>query len=168
MNATGQEALQEQLVALLPRLRRFACALTGSVDEGDDLLQAACERALSRAERWQPGTRLDHWMMALTRNLWIDGLRSRRRRAEVAYDPDSDDRGFDGSAALEASATLERVRALVAQLPPEQREVVALVTISGLSYREAGEQIGVPTGTVMSRLARARARLAEAIADPGA
>jgi len=167
-DATGTRALQEQLVALLPRLRRFACALTGSVHDGDDLVQAACERALARARQWQPGTRLDHWMMTLTRNLWIDTLRSRQRKAEVAYDPGRDKRGVDGSAALEASATLQQVRALVAALPPEQREVVALVTVSGLSYRETAEQLQVPIGTVMSRLARARARLAEALdADGG-
>ena len=75
--------LIEQLPDLLPRLRRFAIGLSGSRDSGDDLLQAACERALSRRHQWTSGTRLDSWMYRIIQTLWIDELRRRKRQGET-------------------------------------------------------------------------------------
>jgi RNA polymerase sigma-70 factor (ECF subfamily) len=148
------------MVALLPRLRRFAYALTGSLDEGDDVVQSACERALSRLHQWQPGTRLDSWMFRIVQTTWIDRVRARRVRAEDA-DPLLLERqpANDHGPEVEHRLLLARTRAAMAHLPEDQRSVLALVSVDGLSYREAAEALGVPIGTVMSRLARGRARL---------
>lgn len=161
------DEVKQEIVALLPRLRRFAWTLTGSAEEGDDLVQATCERALSRLDQWRPGTHLDRWLMRIAHTVWIDRVRQRSRR-EVPEDPDtwSELPGLDGRDVVEARLTLESVRRIVSRLPEEQRSVVALVTIEGLSYREAAEALDVPVGTVMSRLARARGRIADALAGP--
>ena len=151
---------QRDLVALVPQLRRFAYALTGSRDAGDDLVQSGCERALTNVGRFQAGTRLDSWMYRIIQNLWLDD----RRRAQVrgtTVDPDMvaiSDGGL-GARRAEDRMTLEQVRLLVADLPEEQRLVLALVAIEGRSYREVAEMLDLPIGTVMSRLSRARARL---------
>jgi RNA polymerase sigma-70 factor (ECF subfamily) len=149
------------MVELIPRLRRFAYALAGSKDEGDDLVQAACERALARLDQFAPGTRLDSWMFRIVQTIWLDrGRRRRTRGAEI--DPELVALSDHGVAARRAEdrLTLAAVRSAVAALPEEQRSVIALVAIDGRSYREAADALGVPIGTVMSRLARARAKLA--------
>jgi RNA polymerase sigma-70 factor (ECF subfamily) len=158
------ETVRQQIVALLPRLRRFACGLAGSLDRGDDLVQAACLKALSRLDQYQPGTRLDSWMFRIVQTTWIDQGRAARRR-EVAMDPDDLGPLHAGDAAREAHARLDLsdVRRLVAALPAEQREVLMLVSVEELSYREAADVLGVPIGTVMSRLARARLALGRAV-----
>jgi len=156
------EDLPQQIVALLPRLRRFAYSLTGSRDDGDDIVQAACERALSRLHQWRPGTRLDSWMFRIIQTTWIDRLRTRRVRGED-YAPDLIDTlvGEDGRRLTEARLMLSRVRKAIERLPADQRSVLVLVAVDGLSYREASDILEVPLGTVMSRLARARRRLHE-------
>lgn len=153
--------VKAELVALIPRLRRFAWALTGSRDEGDDLVQAACVKALGALDQYQPGTRLDAWMFRILRTGWIDRSRFRARRPSVS-DPETLEALSDGGVGAQAAMarlTLERVRARMAELPEEQREALALVAVEGLSYKDAAEVLGVPVGTVMSRLSRARARL---------
>jgi RNA polymerase sigma-70 factor (ECF subfamily) len=157
-------AFSHQLVALLPKLRRFAYGLTGSVDEGDDLVQSACERALARAEQFEPGTRLHSWMYRIIQTIWIDRLRRRKNReatvdlADLAEEP-------GGDAEVEAGARLDLadVRRAVDRLPAEQRAVLLLVSVDGLSYRDAAEVLEVPVGTVMSRLSRAREALGKAL-----
>src|SRR5260221_5225510 len=107
------------MAALLPRLRRFAYGLTGSIDAGDDLVQSACERALSRLHLWQAGTRLDSWMYRIMQNLWFDELRAGRRR-EVATEPKTLDAMAGGDAESEAAMRLDlaTVRRRIARLPP--------------------------------------------------
>ena len=157
-----------RMVAVLPRLRRFAYALTGNTEQGDDLVQDACLRALSRVELWQPGTRLDSWMYRIAQNIWLDRLRANKVRGEVV---DIDDMaagmaGPDGRVVAESELTLQAVVAAMGQLPVEQRAMVALVCIEGASYKEAAEIAGVPVGTVMSRLARARRSLNAILNQP--
>ncbi len=162
--------VRAEIVALLPRLRRFAWSLTGSRDEGDDLVQAACLKALGALDQYQPGTRLDAWMFRILRTGWIDRARWRARRPSTS-DPETLEAISDGglgAQAAEARLTLARVRAAMDGLAPEQREVLALVAIEGLSYREAAEVLGIPIGTVMSRLGRARARLGAMIEERAA
>ena len=130
MNPTVE--FRQGLTELLPRLRRLARTLTGHVHDADDLVQVALERALAHAHQWRPDARLDAWVFGIVRNAWLDELRSR----------------------CEASG-----EAAMARLPGEQREVVALVLVEGLSYRETADVLGVPIGTVTSRLARARTTL---------
>ena len=152
-------AFRAQLVALLPRLRRFAHGLTKSADEGDDLVQAACERALERHEQWRPDTRLDSWLYRIIQNIWMDRLRASQVRERHTDTIPADDFVADGVRAMEASVTLGAVRRRIEALPPEQRAVLMLVCVEGQSYREAAEILDTPVGTIMSRLARARAAL---------
>ncbi|MCC6468160.1 MAG: RNA polymerase sigma factor [Alphaproteobacteria bacterium] len=150
---------RSQLVALLPRLRRFARGLTGNADRADDLVQAACERALARMEQWTPGTRLDSWLFRIVRTIWIDDLRARKVRDRAHEREDLSDQVFDGERHIEARLTMEAVREAVSQLPEEQRETLLLIGVEGVSYKEAADILDIPIGTVMSRLARARAGL---------
>lgn len=163
-------AVRDELVRLIPRLRRFAMALTGNRADGDDLVQDALERALSRLSQWREGTRLDSWVFRIAQNAWIDQTRARRVRARlVENDPDADAPGIDGRDAMNARFTLAKALKALAALPAEQRAVVALVQIEGFTYREAAEILGVPEGTVTSRLGRARAVLeAQVLGGDGA
>ncbi len=169
--ATGMtQDVKAEIAAMIPRLRRFAWSLTGSRDEGDDLVQAACLKALGALDQYRPGTRLDAWMFRILRTGWIDRVRFNARRPSVS-DPEAlealSDAGL-GAREAEARLTLARVRGAMDGLPPEQREVLALVGIEGLSYREAADTLGIPIGTVMSRLGRARARLGAMIEERAA
>lgn len=163
----GKEAVsletRQQMVALLPRLRRFAYGLTGSIDEGDDLVQAACERALGRLDQWQRGTRLDSWMFRIVQTIWIDRTRAKKVRGHpVALEHAAHLAGVDGVRAAESRLTLDRVRRAIAELPEDQRLVLAMISVDGCSYKETAEALGLPIGTVTSRLARARKRLYDA------
>lgn len=149
-----------ELVDLVPRLRRFAYALTGSGDAGDDLVQAACERALRHADQFRPGTRMDSWMYRIIQNLWLDARRRQKVRG-TPVDPDRAELSDGGQSArrMDDRLTLARIRTAVDRLPDDQRAVLVLVAIEGLNYREAAEVLDLPMGTVMSRLSRARSRL---------
>ena len=160
------DELKAELVELLPRLRRFAYALSGSVEEGDEVVQTACVKALARLDQFQPGTRLDSWMFRIVQTSWLDHVRSRKRR-EPAPEAELEALGDSGLGARrpEARLELEAVRAQMAALPDDQRAALALVAIEGLSYAEAAAALEVPVGTVMSRISRARARLLAARQD---
>jgi RNA polymerase sigma-70 factor (ECF subfamily) len=153
--------MQRDLVALLPRLRRFARGLAGSLDAADDLVQAACERALASRAQWQPGTRLDSWMYRIVQNLWIDQVRTSGRWRQAGEEALASIPANDMARAVEARIELASVRSAIDTLPPEQRAVLMLVTVEGQSYRDAAGILEIPIGTVMSRLARARLALVE-------
>ena len=154
------DEIRSRMVEVLPRLRRFAVALTGDLDQGDDLVQETCMRALSRVEQYQPGTRLDSWMYRIAQNLWLDRVRARKVRG-VQVDVEAAEAlvGVHGRSVAESRLTLEAVGAAMSDLPEDQRVLVSLVCIEGLSYKEAAEVTQTPIGTVMSRLARARREL---------
>lgn len=152
------QPLKAEIAALLPRLRRFARTLTNAQrDDADDLVQLAVEKALTRLSQWQPGTRVDSWMFRIMQNAWIDEIRSRQRRSETALDEES----LDALAPAEPGRLAEQLalRRAIASLGEEQRAVVGLVLVEGLSYAEAAEVLGWPIGTVTSRLSRAREQL---------
>ncbi len=159
-----EHAFRAELAALLPRLRRFGLVLTGNSDQGDDLVQSACLRALANMRQWQPGTRMDSWLFRIMNNLWIDQLRANRVRG-VNIDPEmvQDEFSQDGIADVENHLLLQTVRENVTNLPEDQRAVLLLVAIEGNSYKEASEILNIPIGTVMSRLSRARRQLADAL-----
>ena len=149
----------DQLIAVLPRLRRFARGLAGSASDADDLVQAACERALARQHQFQEGTRFDSWMFRIVQTIWIDQLRARNVRKEDG-EVDGERHGSDDAMRrVEARIALAEVRRAVSRLPIEQRTALLLVTVEGMSYKEAAEVAKVPVGTIMSRLARARVAL---------
>lgn len=165
MSGGVDPAIQAELVALLPRLRRFARGLAGVPDQADDLVQAACEKALSRIHQWTPGTRLDSWMFRIVQTTWLDQKRAQKvRTGEGRVDADSPlveaELSVDGAREMESHITYDAVRRAMATLPDEQRAVMMLVCVEGQSYKEAAETLSVPIGTVMSRLSRARGALA--------
>lgn len=148
------------MLEALPRLRRFARSLTGNPHDADDLLQSTVERALTR--KAPGGDDIVKWMFRVCRNLWIDELRARDVRVKAAQLPElRQDRIVAGEEAVMNELTIQDVDRAMAALPSEQREIVALVAVEGFSYREATEILQVPLGTVTSRLARARAALAQ-------
>jgi RNA polymerase sigma-70 factor (ECF subfamily) len=155
-------AIGQDLVALLPRLRRFALVLCRSPSLADDLVQGTCERALANAGSFTPGTRFDAWAFRILRNYWIDHLR--RSRTEGMSEDVTVQTHVVGDAGEEPilnKLLLAEVKQIIDAMPTEQREVLLLVCVEDLAYREAAELLGVPIGTVMSRLARARKRLVE-------
>jgi len=149
----------DQLIAVLPRLRRFARGLTGSPTEADDLVQAACERALARRHQFQEGTRFDSWMFRIVQTIWIDQIRAREVRKEDGELVEGRLGSDEPVRRAEARLTLGEVRRAVDRLPADQRAVLLLVAVDGLSYKEAAAVAAVPVGTIMSRLARARVAL---------
>jgi len=148
------------MIAVLPQLRRFAYGLTGSIPDGDDLVQATCERAIANLDKWEVGTRLDSWMFRIAQNLHRNALRDTRSRAAKLDDLGHHSAGStDGAARQEERSTLAAVRRFLDGLPEEQRSVMLLVCVEGRSYKEVAEITGLPVGTVTSRLGRARAEL---------
>lgn len=157
MNAP--DSFEQQLVAVLPRMRRFAHGLCRNAAEADDLVQQAAERALRSRSQWQQGTRLDSWLYRIVRNLWIDLGRSASRRSKHEAPAEQALQVADTRASPEAALELGRAMAAMQRLPEEQREVVMLILVEGFGYGEAAELLGLPIGTVSSRLVRGRTAL---------
>jgi len=155
---------RQELIAILPNIRRFALSLTGSMADADDLLQSTVERLLNRLRdrRWPEDAAVLPYSLKTCRNLWIDEIRSRKVRKAVAADPALfADRAVCGEQQAMGELSLEEVQAAFAEMPAEQREVLELVAVEGYSYRQAAEVLDIPIGTVMSRLARGRSTLIE-------
>jgi RNA polymerase sigma-70 factor, ECF subfamily len=161
--SAAPEELRAALVALLPRLRRFARALARDAHDADDLVQIAVERALTRAAQLRPDAPLSSWMFGIVRNAWLDELRARGRRARLFAPAESAEQIGAGSQG--APADLLAVQEALSRLPEEQRAAVALVLIEGLSYKEAAHVMQVPIGTLTSRLARGREALQEMLGE---
>ncbi|MDB6086934.1 MAG: polymerase subunit sigma-70 [Gammaproteobacteria bacterium] len=166
MNTLGtRENVHDQLVALVPRLRRFARNLARDPHDADDVVQIALERALTNLDQWRSDARLDSWMFKIVRNAWIDEVRSRMRRnkvfvAEVAGEE-------VGAEVTQPAIEMMSVQSAMARLPEDQRTAVSLVLIEGLPYKEAAEVLGIPIGTLTSRLARARSALQTSLNPEG-
>lgn len=150
--------LREAMLEALPRVRRFARSLTGNAHDADDLLQSTVERTLTRPVAEDAD--VSRWMLRICRNLWIDEIRARDVRRKASLRAEVEEAAISGEDVAIGELTLRDVDRAMAALPPEHREVVSLVAVEGVSYREAAEILEVPIGTVMSRLARARAALA--------
>lgn len=143
-----------EIVAHIPRLRRYARALAGDSHRADDLVQDTLERALAKFHLWRRGSDMRAWMFAIMHNVFINQLKARREQAldetmEAALE------GAHSSDPLE----LRDLDAALQRLPADQREVLLLIGLEQLSYAEASEALDVPLGTVMSRLSRGRERL---------
>lgn len=159
-------SFEHDVLAILPRLRRFAASLSRDRADGDDLCQAALERALKARDQWQPGTRLDSWIYRIMRNLWIDEARARQRAAKTFAPAEAGENvGHAGDQDIEAHVHLSDVDRAMQALPDEQREAIALVLVEGLSYKEAAAVLGVPMGTLTSRLVRGRGALIELMGE---
>ncbi len=148
------------MMELLPRLRRFARVLTQANSDADDLVQLTVEKCLRERGKWAAGSRLDSWMFAAMRNAWIDETRMRSRRRESFAAAGEAEQVADRSVASEElKVQAMSVQSAMAALPTDQRVAVALVLVDGMSYQEAAELLGIPEGTLTSRLSRARATL---------
>ena len=148
------------IAAELPRLWRYGLVLSGNRDTAEELVQATCLRALERAHQFAEGTRLDRWLISILHSIWLNEIRSRKvRQGQGLVDADAV-LVFDGLKATETNILAGQVLRQVQDLPEAQRETLYLVYAEGMTYREAAGVLGVPIGTVMSRLAAVRARLA--------
>ena len=157
------EEIGERLVALLPRLRRFARSLSRNQHDADDLVQVAIERALRGRAQFREGANLGSWMFGIMKNAWIDARRARGRRGEVALPDDSGE--HPAVAPSDTSTGLWDVSEAMNKLPEDQRLAVALVLVEGMTYQEAAAVLEVPIGTLTSRLARGRSALAAELGD---
>jgi len=148
------------ILAELPRLRRYARAMLGDRAAADDLVQDTLERAWSRFAQWRPGSDLRAWLFGIMHNLRVDQLR-RGALSTLSLD-DGDGIGADDVPTRATQADrleVMDIEAALRQLPDEQREVLLLVALEEMSYAEVAAALGIPAGTVMSRLARGRERL---------
>jgi RNA polymerase sigma factor (sigma-70 family) len=158
--------MKDRLLELVPALRRFAYSLSNSVHDADDLLQNTVERLLTRP--MPEDASLEKWAYTVCRNLWIDECRSRKVRAAVSFEPDLHDVvSIEGEKDMVLKIELEQINTAMRELPEDQHIVLSMVAVQGLSYKEVAEALQIPQGTVMSRLARARARLAELVTPAG-
>ena len=143
-----------EIAAHIPRLRRYARALAGDSQRADDLVQDTLERALAKFHLWRRGSDMRAWMFAIMHNVFINQLKARR---ELELDEAAEARLE--SAPRSDPLELRDLDAALGRLPVEQREVLLLVGLEQLSYAETSQALGVPIGTVMSRLSRGRERL---------
>ena len=151
---------QQELLDILPNIRRFALSLAGNVADADDLLQSTVERLLARG--LPDDADVLPWSLKVCRNLWIDELRSRKVRRDASEEPAVvGEQSYCGEQQVLGELTLEEVQRVLADMPDEQCAVLELVAVEGYSYKEAASVLEIPIGTVMSRLARARTALIE-------
>lgn len=160
------DEFRQELIDLIPRIRRFCRVLTGNLADADDVVQACLEKAMINHDQWQAGTQLDRWVFRIARNTWLDDRRRAHNRmphddiADLHDLPDT-----DGEILVQQRGVSRMVRSAIDALPDDQRVLVGLIMLEGYTYREASEQLDLPIGTVMSRLSRAKASLAKALED---
>jgi RNA polymerase sigma-70 factor (ECF subfamily) len=147
----------DAIVEWIPRLRRYARALTGDAVLADDLVQDTLARAIEKFALWRAGTDLRAWLFSVMHNTFVNQLRARHATEALESDDlEARPRVSDG--------VLIDLEKCLRGLPAEQREIILLIGLEEMSYAEAAQALGVPQGTVMSRLSRARARLAALMA----
>lgn len=163
-NVSDTARLRQDMIALLPRLRRFARTLTRSVPEADELVQEVCLKALDKATQWDPAQPLDRWLFRIARNHWISEIRKRKVRMGEGQIPAEEATELRTHDTGEAGVLVQSLQAQIADLPEDLSSVLLVVSVEGYSYAEAAALFDIPTGTVMSRIHRARKLLAERLA----
>ena len=161
MSEASRREVRAGLEPSLARLWRYALVLSRARDAADDLVQATCLRAIERADQFVPGTRVDRWLFAILRSIWLNEIRSQRIREGGGFVDAEDVLTTDGVSEIEMNITASAVLRAVDRLPEAHRETVLLVYGEGYSYAEAAAVLGVPIGTIMSRLSAGRAALAK-------
>ena len=154
---------RQSIIEHIPRLRRYARALVGDRYVADDLVQDTLERAWNKFYLWREGSDLRAWLFTIMHNVFVN--QARRRRLEIDQAIDELPTAFARSAPAERLEPEDVDRAL-RTLSPEQREVVLLIAVEQLTYEEVGRALGIPLGTVMSRLSRGRERMRQLLGDP--
>lgn len=153
--------LNGELLELLPRLERFATSLTRNRDDARDLVQEAALKVLHGGI--PEGADVKRWAFRVCKNVWIDSLRRKKTREAPSIEPGAIGvASHDAQEELEGRSQLRKTLELMAKLPHDQRIALSLVAIEGMSYREVASVMEVPIGTVMSRVSRARASIANA------
>lgn len=150
--------MRAELTQEIPHLRRYAMSLARQRDEADDLVQECLVKALGAADKFQPGTNLRAWLFTILRNAFINKTRD-RARAMALSDGMARLYGMSSPPAQHASIELRETSDAIDRLPPSQRQALILVVHDGCSYQKAASIMGTPTGTVRSRLSRAREAL---------
>lgn len=151
------------LFVVLPRLRRYARALVGDREASDDLVQDTLERAWSRAGQWQPGSDLRGWLFSIMHNLHIDHVRRPGLNVRALDDSDLE---LPTRATQSDRLDVIDLQSALTHLPDEQRQVLLLIALEEMSYEEVSQTLGIPIGTVMSRLSRGRERLRRLLNGP--
>lgn len=161
-----EETLRDHIVSLLPRLRRFGLSLTKDLDRADDLVQGACERALTRLDQLREETRLDSWLYRIIYTQWIDTLRRRQIRSDklIVLSRQAESTSASNESDFQLSSSID-VHSALESLPEEHRAAVMLVCVEGYSYAEAAGVLKVPAGTVASRVSRARGMMSRRLLD---
>lgn len=160
MSEASRREVRAGLEPSLARLWRYALVLSKARDVADDLVQATCLRAIERADQFVPGTRIERWLFAILRSIWLNEIRSQRIREGGGFVNAEEALISDGARDMETNITASTVLRAIGGLPEAQRETILLVHAEGYSYAEAAVALGVPIGTIMSRLAAGRAALA--------
>ena len=161
MSEASRLEVRAGLQSSLARLWRYALVLSRARNVADDLVQATCLRAIERADQFVPGTRVDRWLFAILRSIWLNEIRSQRIREGGGFDDAADALTTDDEREIEMNITAAAVLRAIDRLPEAQRETILLVYGEGYSYAEAAAVLGVPIGTIMSRLSAGRAALAK-------
>lgn len=159
MTLMTPDQFKSEMIALLPRLRRFALSLTRSGPDADDLLQDACSAALQKWQQYDPGQPLDRWLFRIIRNLWITEVRKRKVREGEGQIPAEEATELRSEGAADAVLAAQQITRHVNELDSDLIQPLLLVSVEGYSYREVSELLGLPIGTVMSRVHRARKAL---------
>lgn len=157
----SDQAIRAELGQHLARLWRYGLVLSRQRHVAEDLVQATCVRALERAGQFEPGTRMDRWLLSILHSIWLNEVRAQKVRQGEGFVPSETALSFDGEHAAHTHVLVAQVIKRVDALPEAQRETVFLAYVEGLSYREVAQVLSIPIGTVMSRLAAARLKLAE-------
>ncbi len=157
---TGEQDIRREMIALIPRMKRFALSLTRSGHDAEDLVQLTYERAIRSIDSFELGTRLDSWMYRIMQNLHRNGIRDRNTREKTVVSGMEDaDVAVDGERAAHAHLDMVDVQRFMTGLEDQHRSVLMLIAVEGYGYAEVAEMLNIPIGTVTSRLARARLKL---------
>jgi RNA polymerase sigma-70 factor (ECF subfamily) len=155
----GMEQRKAAILAEIPRLRRYARALLRDRDAADDLVQDCLERALLRIDNWQTGDNPRRWLFTIMHHLFVDQTRKTKRRAEVVMLTLEDSEALSSPAEQAESLASREIMDALQAISPDRRAALLMVGIEGFSYAEAANMLGVPAGTLMSRIARGREEL---------
>jgi RNA polymerase sigma-70 factor (ECF subfamily) len=161
MSEASRLEVRAGLQSSLARLWRYALVLSKARGAADDLVQATCLRAIERADKFIPGTRIDRWLFAILRSIWLNEIQSQRIREGGGFVDAEDALISDGVREVETNITASTVLRAISRLPEAQRETILLVYAEGYNYAETASALGVPIGTIISGLAAGRAALAK-------
>lgn len=159
-------SLQDLIIAEIPHLQRYALALLRDTEAADDLVQDCLARAMDRLYLWRPGSNMRHWLFAILHNLHVNERRRHAKRPDAVALAPGHENLYSTPPAQSAGLELRDIDSALAQLVEDQRQVLLLIGLEGLSYAEAADVLDIPEGTVMSRLNRGRQRLRELLEQP--